>query len=486
MRPRHPMLRYAALPLALAAAGALPPATTRAQDVAPLSSGSGAGTGTGRSSVPDYRPDAPLRESPGMEGPDAPGPLPPPDAGRIPLGPGVNVRFPDDPGIAPFLLQSGGSGGGAVTGGLRITPEMIDTARLISEPGERGRIMLQIARGAILSNQLVLAHRATEEAATAAPEETNDLIHDQLIISIVTTAGQLADSLLREGKPQVRLFPDDPGGGLPHIDGRLAIRTARLEWRRAAAMASQIRNPTYRSEYLDRAVENMAVGSAVVALEYAAASIDDRGPQSSEEDRAAYADQADEILEEGATLADEIERPIWRNRAKERLATAAGESGQYQRATDLADRIRNAEARARALVLVAEFQARRGRDDDATRSYNLAARAVASVQQRGLRGVLIGILIDSLISTGRFEDARASLVLYQSEAERFVAMGAIAESLGVRRMPDEARAWIDRDAPAAYRSTLYRRLNNGLLRAISEARAREFQGHDYGDDSRVQ
>lgn len=489
MRPPHPMFRYAALPLALAAAGALPPAPTHAQDAAGLSSGSGAGTGTGRSSVPDYRPFVPTRESPGMETPSPLGPLPPPGGGEIPLGPGVNVRFPDDPGIAPFLLQPGASGVEAVTGGLRITPQMIDTAKLISEPGERGRIMLQIARGAILSNQLVLAHRAIEEAATAAPEESNDLIHDQLIISIVTTAGQLADSLLREGKPQVRLFPDEPGGGgggLPHIDGRLAIRTARLEWRRATAMASQIRNPTYRSEYLDRAVENMAIGSAVVALEYAAPPVDDRGPQSSEEDRAAYAEQADEILEEGATLADSIERPIWRNRAKERLATAAGESGQYQRATDLADRIRNAEARSRALVLVAEFQARRGRDDDATRSYNLAARAVASVQQRGLRGVLTGILIDSLISTGRFEDARASLVLYQSEAERFVAMGAIAESFGVRRMPVEARAWIDRDVPAELRSTLYRRLNNGLLRAISEARAREFQGHDYGDATRVQ
>jgi hypothetical protein len=32
--------------------------------------------------------------------------------------------------------------------------------------------------------------------------------------------------------------------------------------------------------------------------------------------------------------------------------------------------------------------------------------------------------------------------------------------------------------PAEYRSTLYRRLSNGILRAVSEDRAREFQGRD--------
>lgn len=477
MRPAHQMIRYAALLLASTAIGAIPPA--RGQDNAGLSSGSGAGTGTGRSSVPDYRPEPsqpPVGGAlPGSQ--PAASPDVPVDVG-VPLGPGVNVHFPDDPSIAPFLMMehTGRSSTGEI-GGLRITPEMIETAKLISEPGERGRILLQIARGAILNNQLRLAHRAIEDAATAAGDERNDLIHDQLVISIVTTAGLLSDGLLRESKPQIRLFPDEAADekAPTRMTGDLAIRVARLEWRRAAHMAAQIRNPTYRSEYIARAVENMAVGSAVVALEYAVPP-SERGPKVSDEQRTAYADQADDILEEGAEIAQRIERPIWKNRAMERLAASAGESGQYARATDLADRIRNAEARARALVLVAEFQARKGRNDNATRSYNLAAEAVASVQQRGLRGVLAGILVDSLISSGRFEDARASLVLYPSDAERFVAMGALAESLGLRRMADDARAWIDRDVPVQYRSTLYRRLNNGLLRSITEARVREFQG----------
>ena len=171
-----------------------------------------------------------------------------------------------------------------------------------------------------------------------------------------------------------------------------------------------------------------------------------------------------------------------RTRPWSEIAVAAGQSDQYDRATEIAAGIENAEARARALVLVAESQARQNQNDAATQSYNLVGQAVSSIQQNGLRGVLTGILIDSLISTGRFEDARASLALYPSDSERFVAMGAIAESQGARRMATQARTWIDNDVPAEYRSTLYRRLSNGVLRSISEDRAREFQGRDLDEN----
>ena len=36
---------------------------------------------------------------------------------------------------------------------------------------------------------------------------------------------------------------------------------------------------------------------------------------------------------------------------------------------------------------------------------------------------MTGFLIDSLIATGRFDDARACIVLYPEESERFVALG---------------------------------------------------------------
>lgn len=475
MRPAHPTTWLPALALALLALGAAQPAA--AQNDSGLSSGSGVGTGTGASS----RYDRPPGERVDTRSPDGIGgalPIPRSSMEGAPLGPGVNVRFPNDPSLAPFLSLDEADTG-TTPNRARISTEMIDVANALELPGERGRVLLQIARGALLGGQVRLAHQAVEDAAKAAFQEKNDLIHDQLVIALVTTAGFLADTLLREAKPQAILFEDFAGAAVSprRFEPEVAIRLARLEWRRSAYMASLIRNPTYRSEYLERAIENMGAGSAVIALDYAApVSAGSLKEALTPERIAEFKKQADEVLVEAVSFAQQIERPLWKNRAMESIATSAGQSDQNERAVEIADAIQNAEARARALVLVAEFQARRNQDDAATRSYSRAAEAVASVPTHGLRGVLSGILVDSLISTGRFNDARACVSLYPTDSEKFVAMGAIAESLGTRRMADEARRWIDNDVPQEYRSTLYRRLSNGILRAITEDRAKEFQG----------
>jgi hypothetical protein len=485
MRPAYLATGLPATLIASLALGLAPPAS--AQNDSGLSSGSGTGTGTGRSAgvYPPPGTRGPLL-GPGRGSPlqDLPG-----DAARrgdagVPYGPGINVEFPDDPGLAPFLSLEEPEAPSRT--GLKITQEMIDTAKNLPEAGERGRVLLQITRGAVLGNQLTTANTAlVEAAAAAAAEERNALIHDQLIISLVTTAGLLSEALLREAKPQGVFAADDIRNeaiAAAKLDPDVAIRLARLEWRRSVHMAAQIKNATYRSEYLERSIENMGNGSATIALEYVKPGVESADPAKPEDEKVAgYRKQADEILLEAVEAAQLIQRPIWKNQALERVAVAAGQSEQFDRATEIADKIENAEARARALVLVAESQARQGQDKAATQSYNLVGQAVARIQQNGLRGVLAGILVDSLISTGRFEDARASLVLYPSDSERYVAMGAIAQSQGERRMAAEARAWIDRDVPSEYRSTLYRRLSNGMLRAISEDRAREFQGRDFDD-----
>src|SRR5262249_30747885 len=145
-----------------------------------------------------------------------------------------------------------------------------------------------------------------------------------------------------------------------------------------------------------------------------------------------FASGADGLLVEAERLAQHIERPIWRNLALVRIAISAGESQQYSRGVAIAESIGNAEARAQALILVAEAQCRHGQANEANRTYSGAAEAVSKVERTGLRGVLTGYLVDSLISTGRFEDARACLVLYPTRSERFVALGAIVESQGKR------------------------------------------------------
>jgi hypothetical protein len=113
------------------------------------------------------------------------------------------------------------------------------------------------------------------------------------------------------------------------------------------------------------------------------------------------------------------------------------------------------------------------RPEGATAAYQATAEAVASIPQAGLRGVMTGFLIDSLISSGRFDDARACTVIYPEESDRFVALGAIAESQGKRGLAETARRWIAAEAPEAYRSALYRRVSAGVLWAIENQRSKE-------------
>src|SRR5947209_20088311 len=108
MRLAHVVHRF---PAALMACLALAPVPDlRAQEPPGLSSGTGQGTGTGRSAgIQRNRTGSnsgrgPERAGPGQGfGGEA---LSPPfvrPSQSIPRGPGVNVRFPDDPALGPLL-----------------------------------------------------------------------------------------------------------------------------------------------------------------------------------------------------------------------------------------------------------------------------------------------------------------------------------------------------------------------------------------------
>lgn len=398
-----------------------------------------------------------------------------------PLGPGANVRFPDDPSLGPFLGSEGGLGQTDPNAPSQVTPKVLESLRLITETFDRSRAFLELSREAILSNQLVLAHETLKQAMTVAVNEQNPLRHDQLIIEAITITSSLTEALIRESRPQGSLLEPEPALPEPlqkKMDPKQAIRLSRLEWQRAAFLAQRIINPTYRNEYLDRVVEGMGKDSARIISEFVRPT---ESPESRTESAKLdvkeikeYDGYADAFLAEAAQVAGAIERPIWKNVALARTAIAAGESGQFDRAFSVAQSIENAEARSQALILVAESECRHNKPDLATRTYSEAAEAVARVELSGLRGVLTGFLVDSLISTGRFDDARACVVLYPTESARFVAMGAIAEAEGRRGSAEKARNWITREAPPAYRSALYRRVNNGVLAAISNERQNQY------------
>jgi hypothetical protein len=394
----------------------------------------------------------------------------------VPYGPGVNVRFPDDPTLGPFLSGEGAQGAGGAQGAALVTQEVLQNVRQITETFDRSRALQEVARESILSNQLLLAHRVLEEAATVALTEPNSLRHDQLIIGVITTTQLLTETLIREGKAQPSLLEPDETRPEPipkKLDPKLSIRLARLEWDRAAFLARAINNPTYRSEYLGRVVEGMGRDSTRIIIEYVRRTDANQAQAGRQNDQEAqeFAKFADDFLLVATRIAGEIGRPIWKNNSLARTAINAGESQQFVRATGLARNIENPEARAQAFILVAESQAHQNQDEFATQSYAAAADAVARVQQDGLRGVLTGYLVDSLISSGRFEDARACLGLYPTESERFVALGAIAESQGRRGAAESAREWIARETPPEYRSALYRRVLTGVLAAIDTARS---------------
>ena len=116
------------------------------------------------------------------------------------------------------------------------------------------------------------------------------------------------------------------------------------------------------------------------------------------------------------------------------------------------------------------IQSRIKDEEGATKSFSLAAKSVASIPLDDPRAILAGVLIDSLVSVGRFEDAIASVGLYPTEPKKWIALGAIAESQGRRGDARSALAWINRDIPAAQRSFLYRRVSNGVVTAIEQNR----------------
>ena len=87
----------------------------------------------------------------------------------VPFGPGVDVTFPNDPYLIPFMTmeQPGAQAEGKVPD--KVTEELLRNARLINTPGERSLALQRIANGAIASNQLNLAHHVSRKPRPPRP-----------------------------------------------------------------------------------------------------------------------------------------------------------------------------------------------------------------------------------------------------------------------------------------------------------------------------
>ncbi|MFO0910608.1 MAG: hypothetical protein U0794_20060 [Isosphaeraceae bacterium] len=475
----------------------------------PMSSGSGAGTGTGmsggaarNSTGTGFESGGPNSTGTGVEagtGARLPGsgrfdPLP---RGRmpqirpefsVPAGPGVGVTFPDESDIIPLdLVDQEGTATGPRSSELSIiTERQLKYARRIPAAGDRSLALSRIASAATFSNQLDVADGALNDASEAAMQMQPGLVQDQRLISIITALMGLGEARLREGLNDTLAFDlsatpgeeNKPAPALPPVDRVKVVRGAQAEWRKAATLAAKITNPTYRNEMLYRVADGMGYGSQTIVNEFQRAG--DRPKDATEKSglERSFEGLPDQILEEAGSIATSIDRPVWHDQALLRVATSAAESRQYSRALAVAHLIPQPEVLTNALLKIAEIQARRGDPKGATSTYREAAVAVASIPQEDPRAVLAGVLIDSLVSVGRFEDARASVRLYPDEPRRMIALGAIAEQMGRRGAGLSALQWINAEAAPQYRSWLYRRVNNGLVAAVEENRRKDLSNRD--------
>jgi hypothetical protein len=502
----HRLLPKIAAGLSVSLALTLVP-TSRAQAPSsgpPLSSGSGAGTGTGMMGGDTRNTTGTGQESgrlggttgTGTESGTGPGSLPsrepllpsvgprqplpggrmPRTSGPIPLGPGATTNFPDNPALFPSPTMPEGEPGASDL--FQVSPEVLRDARAITDPGERSLALQRTANAAIFSQQLPLSRQALIEAAEAALRVPVPLIHDQRLTAIIISMSNLAEASLREGKVDMSLpeIEGDQPSALPNVDRVKVIGQAEETWNRATDLAWRILNPTYRVEMLYRVVDNAAYGSQVIINEFPHGGESKHDGQNAE-GRAIEA-AADRVLANAAATAVRIERPVWRDRALVQITIAASASKQFARGLQIARTIPHPEVRSDALIRLADAQARRGDSQGATQTYSDAARSVASIPAEGPRIILTGVLLDNMISVGRFDDAKASIGLYEDRPHQLNALGAIAESQGRRGRADEARAWITREIPPQERSILYRRVSSGIISAIENSRSKDISNRD--------
>ena len=462
----------------------------------PISSGSGSGTGTGRSSSSLGATGTGSESSTGLGTTGT---------GREGL-PGVIGR-PFRPGVPNDLTrptdrnprQPGQEGPPRPSSGLSVVgPQLFLVARSVIDPGERALALVRIAQTAIFSKQLEDAHIALFEAIPAALQERQPLIRQQRTVSVIDALLSLAEERMSSTtdllgaavdnpslppSPPVDANPgsNNPGGSfdartpvaaLPDESRQTRLQVALPEWAMAVDMARRLEDVTARTEALFRIVESEAFSSQrLITDPIRGANVGGRpDPSSLPPDLRAYTDQ---LLANSAQHAAMIERPIWRNYATYSIVSNAATSSQFARGFEIARALDQPEARTNVLIRLAEGQALNGRPTEATAAYAEAARAVALIPQSDPRETLVGVLIDSLISFGRFEDAKSCIRLYVTRANQVVAYSAIAESQGRRGLAESARTWIAREIAPEYQALMYRKVNDGMLTGIKQNRSKD-------------
>lgn len=465
-------------------------------------SGSGSGTGTGMSSGFPGSTGTGRESSSGLGTTGTEGMRTSPLPGAFP---DPNLTRPiDRRGAGPRIISGAG-------GMSTVSPDLFLDARSVRDPGERALALVRIAQTAVFSRQLEEAHIALFEAGPAALAERNRLIREQRITAIVTALLELASVRMGEPidldlavpledptapKPQPAPKPANapPAGAapaaaptptpspadqpkppetpaIPPVPRITRLRAALPEWAKAVELARQIDRVTARTETLYQIVESEAFNSQRLVTDRIRMGGGTGGrpdPTTLDPEVRVF---ADDLLASADRHARMIERPIWRDYASYIIVLNAATSSQFTRGFQIARGIEQPEARTDSLIRLAEGQAYNARPNEATAAYEEAARSVTLIPQEDPRETLVGVLIDSLISFGRFDDARACVPLYSFPSRQLTALEAVAESQGRRNLAESARQWIAKENPA-FQPLLYRKVNDGILAAIEQNRSK--------------
>ena len=386
----------------------------------------------------------------------------------IPFGSGIGSSVPGEELMIPLdaLYTPGESGKNEIPS--KVSEIHLKYAKSIPVPGERSLALSRVASAATFSGQLKVADDALNAAAKAAMLMPPGLVRDQRLMSIIAALMSLAEANLREGKSGAISMDTDEAEKKPEKDRDALIRLSMNEWQRAGELTAVIDNPTNLNEMIFKVTESIAFGSQSILTEY----LESKEEFTSDKEglNTSFDGLPDALLVQAAKLAETATRPVWHDRALVSVATAAAESKQFTRGIRVASSIPQPEVRSDAYLKIAMIQSRYDDDKGATKTFSMAAKSVASIPLDDPRSILTGVLIDSLVSVGRFDDAIASVGLYPTEPKKWIALGAIAESQGRRGAARSALAWINRDVPAAQRSLLYRRVSNGVVTAIEQNR----------------
>ncbi len=373
----------------------------------------------------------------------------------VPLEDLPNPLYPDPTALSPEQLDI-------------LDAQLLPNARAIQDPASRSLALDRVARTKIFAHEYQEAHTALHEAGNAVLELQPGLVRDLRIMAIVTTLLRLAHDQVQEAMANESLmFIDEMLGQVPERDRLKTLEMARQEKNYAIRLVKEISNTNFRSEQFYKIVETEAETAQQVAEDASHAStsrpdLQGLGP--------ALMTFSDRLLESASNDALQIDWAVWRDKALQAVTMAAARSSQYERGMMIARKIPQPAPRADSMIQIAEGMAREKLNKSATGVYSEAARSVASIPMSDPREILAGVLIDSLISVGRFDDARASVSLLSDPNRKLFALGAVAESQGRRGLAASARRWIANIPSPEDRSLLTKRLEDGIIAGVDRLR----------------